>query len=97
MFMSLAVAALVTMIALLPAFLVVARLVPVLGVLLEPSFLVFLAVFLSSLRNKIKLISQMAGQTGKATMIRRIVVGEITDKLLVLMRTISRQIKINIV
>merc|ERR1719154_173910 len=45
---SLAVTALVAMIALLPAFFVVARLVAVFGVLFEPSFLVFLAVFLSS-------------------------------------------------
>merc|ERR1719154_399130 len=45
---SLAVTALVAMIALLPAFFVVARLVAVFGVLFEPPFLVFLAVFLSS-------------------------------------------------
>jgi len=46
--MSLAVAFLMPKTALLPAFLVVARLVTVLGVFLEVSFLVFLGVFLSS-------------------------------------------------
>jgi len=46
--MSLAVAFLVAKTALLPAFLVVARFVTVLGVFLEVSFLVFLGVFLSS-------------------------------------------------
>jgi len=46
--MSLAVSFLVAKTALLPAFLVVTRLVTVLGVFLEVSFLVFLGVFLSS-------------------------------------------------